>query len=357
MADESQEKTEQATPRKIRKAREDGQVARSQELNSVIIISLGFATIYLFGPLMFHHIGALMRFSLSEAPNFAITPGNIHALFTDKMMTYAIIVGPILLSLAILAYAINFAQVGSMFSIKALQPKLDKLNIAKGLKRLVSKRSMVEGIRDVLKIILISIIAYYTVSGWLPDIMQLADKTIGAYAAELGKLALLLALKISGLLLVISIFDFAFQRYDMAKNLRMTKQEVREELKDTDGNPVIKSRVRQVQREMAMRRMMTDIPDADVVVTNPTHIAVALKYDTESMAAPIVLAKGQRLIAEKIKAIAKEHDIPIIENKPLARSLFKLVDVGDFIPATLYRAVAEVLAFVYRMKDTGGGRG
>jgi len=182
----------------------------------------------------------------------------------------------------------------------------------------------------------------------------LGDGTAGQFASTLGKLSLILAIKISAVLLIVALFDFAFQRFDYATNLKMTKQEVREEMKDTEGNPVLKSRIRQVQREMARRRMMSEIPTADVVVTNPTHIAVALKYDSDEMPAPMVVAKGQRLLAEKIKEIAREHNIPIIENKPLARSLFKLVDVGAYIPNDLYRAVAEILAYIYRLKEAGG---
>jgi flagellar biosynthetic protein FlhB len=174
----------------------------------------------------------------------------------------------------------------------------------------------------------------------------------------LGRLSLLLAVKISAVLLVLAMFDFAYQKFEFASNLKMTRQEVREELKDTEGNPVIKARVRQIQREMARQRMMQDIPKADIVITNPTHLAVALKYNPADMPAPMVVAKGQRLLAEKIKEIAREHKVPVIENKPLAQSLFKVVDVGAYIPATLYRAVAEVLAYIYRLKENGGfGRG
>jgi flagellar biosynthetic protein FlhB len=213
---------------------------------------------------------------------------------------------------------------------------------------------MVEMIRDIIKIILIAIVTYYTVAGWMPKLMTLGDATVGEYATTLGTLALILAIKISIVLLIVALFDFAFQRYDYATNLKMSKQEVKEELKETEGNPQLKGRIRQVQREMARQRMMSEIPKADVVVTNPVHLAVALKYDPKDMPSPMVVAKGQRLIAEKIKEIAKENGVPVIENRPLAQSLFKMVDVGELIPNTLYRAVAEVLAYVYRLKETGG---
>ncbi len=354
MPDTAQEKTEKATPRKIRRARREGQVARSTEMNSVVVISFGFLTIYLLGPILFNDIISLMRESFVQAPMATLSPSSLPVLFTNRIFTFAAIVGPMLLSLAVFAYAINVSQTGFMFSIKSIEPKMERFDIVKGLKRLVSKRSMVEMIRDVIKIILISIIAYYTVSGWLPRLMMLGDAGIGDVAAMLGKLSLILAIKISVAFLIVAVFDLAFQRYDYAKNLKMTKQEVREELKETEGNPQLKGRIRQVQREMARQRMMTEIPKADVVVTNPTHLAVALRYDPREMAAPMVVAKGQRLIAQKIKEIAHENNVPVVENRPLAQSLFKLVDVGNYIPNTLYRAVAEVLAYVYRLHETGG---
>jgi flagellar biosynthetic protein FlhB len=310
-------------------------------------------TIYLLGPMLFNNIGSLMQHAFTQAPNITVTPASIKMIFADKMMAYAAIVGPLLITIAVLAYLINVSQVGLLFTIKTLAPKPDKFNIAKGFKRLISKRSLVEMCRDIIKIVLITIVAYHTISGWLPDLMLLGDSTAGQYATTVGKLALILAIKISVVLLIVALFDFAFQRYDYASNIKMTKQEVREEMKETEGNPVLKSRIKQVQREIARQRMMSEIPKADVVVTNPTHIAVALKYDPKEMPAPMVLAKGQRLIAEKIKEIAKEHGLPVVENKPLARSLFKLVDIGGYIPNTLYRAVAEVLAYIYRMKETG----
>lgn len=355
MADNpAQEKTERATPRKLRKAREEGQVARSTELNSVVIISLGFFAIYMFGPLMFSNLGGLMRHTFGEATKIEITPATVHLIFSDKIMTFAMILAPLLGSLAVIALLINICQTGVVFSLKSLEPKLEKFNIPKGIKRLVSKRSLVELVRDVIKTILIAIVAYTTISGWIPDYISLGDNTVGNYVNTLGSLAVTLAMKISAVLFVIAIFDFAFQRYDLSSKLKMTKQEIREEMKDTEGNPQLKSRIRQVQQEMARQRMISEIPKADVVVTNPTRIAVALKYDTDTMPAPRVLAKGQRLIAEQIKRVARKHNIPIVENKPLAQSLFKLVNIGGYIPDDLYRAVAEVLAYIYRLKDTKG---
>lgn len=354
MEDTGQEKTEQATPRKREKAREEGQVARSMELNSVVIVTIGLATVYLFGPALCAHLMGSMRHTFAESARTTIDAGSVHRFITGQMGQFAVMLGPVLLVLAVLAYLINVAQVGIMFSTKPLELKLDKISMAKGFKRVMSKRSLMELIRDLIKTTLIAIVAYQTIVGWLPNMMTTGDMSIGAIAATLGRLSLLLTLKIAVVLFLIAALDFAFQRFDMASNLRMTRQEVREELKETEGNPLTKSRVRQIQREMARKRMMAEIPKADVVVTNPTHIAVALQYDPKTMPAPMVLAKGQRLIAERIKEIAAAHEVPIVENKPLARSLFKLVDVGAYIPATLYRATAEVLAYIYRLKQKKG---
>jgi flagellar biosynthetic protein FlhB len=354
MADTVQERTERATPRKIRKAREEGQVARSAELNSVIIISFGFLTIFLLGPMLCRKLAALMQQTLHEAPLTALSPTGFQLLVSEQMLTYAVIVGPILLSLAVFGYLINVSQTGFLFSPKAIAPKFDRFNIANGFKRLISKRSLVELFRDVIKIILITIVTYYAIAGWMPELMRLGDASVGQIGGTLGKLVLTLAIKISVVLLIVALFDFAFHRYEYAANLRMTRQELREEMKETEGDPLLKARIRQIQREAARRRMMAEIPKADVVITNPTTLAVALRYRPDEMPAPMVLAKGQRLMADKIKEIAREHAIPIVENRPLARSLFTLVDAGEYIPATLYRAVAEVLAYIYRLKEPGG---
>lgn len=354
MADKpSQEKTEKATPRKLSKAREKGQVARSTELNSVVIVSFAFMTLFLMGPIMFEQMSDLIRHSFTEAPNITLVPDSFHEIFSGKVMTFAAIIAPILLIVGIFALGINVAQVGFMLSMKSIEPKFDKLNVIKGVGRLISKKSMVQLVRDIFKTILIALVAYTTISGWMPDILAAGTKATGQFGINLGKLALILALKLSAVLFILAMFDFAFQRWDFANQQKMTKQEVREEMKDTDGNPVLKGRIKQVQRDMARRRMMSEVPDADVIVTNPTQIAVALKYDSDTMAAPMVIAKGQRLIAKKIKQIAKKYDIPVVENKPLARSLFKMVDIGSFVPAELYRAIAEVLAYIYQLKGKG----
>jgi len=250
----------------------------------------------------------------------------------------------------VIALGANIAQVGFKITPKALEPKLDKLDLVKGAKRIFSVRSGVMMIRDVLKLSVIGFVAYKAVASEFEGFFKLSDMTVAQVATTMGTLALELALKVGAVVLVIAVLDYLYQRYEFEKSIKMSKQELRDEHKDTDGNPLIKSRVRQVQQQMARNRMMQAVPTADVVVTNPTHIAVALKYDADDGLAPTVVAKGMRRIAEQIKAVAKEHDIPVIEDRPLARALFKMCEVGDLVPAQLYRAVAEVLAYVYRLK-------
>ncbi|UCD17099.1 MAG: flagellar biosynthesis protein FlhB [Candidatus Zixiibacteriota bacterium] len=354
MAEEQfQERTEKATPRRRQKAREEGRVARSQELNSAVMLCLGALTLYFVGPLLVDQLQRFMVFSFSEAPNMMVTPDSLVAFFSSKILTFFAMLGPVFVILMLIAYGINVLQVGVLFTGKPLEPKVDKLNLANGIKRLFSVRSMVELARDTLKLLLIAFVGYKVVSAQLDVFFLLSDNSVSVFAGTMGKMALTTTLQIGAVILLLALFDYAFQKYDFEKNIRMSKQDIRDESKDTEGSPQTKARVRQVQREMSRKRMMQEIPRADVVVTNPTHIAIALKYQPDLMEAPMVVAKGQRLVAEKIKQVAADAGIPIVENKPLARALFNMCDIGSYVPAKLYRAVAEVLAYVYRLKEVG----
>lgn len=279
-----------------------------------------------------------------------LTDDFIVTLFRDSIASFFITVGPFLAAMVVIGLFVNIAQVGFRFSTKPLEPKFEKLNVFEGAKRFFKAKIFFEFTRDCFKVLLVSYLGFLFISQDVNDFFLLVDSSTQQFANQFGILALLLAMKISGALLLLAILDFAFQRHTYKKDMRMTKQEVKEESKDTDGNPQMKSRIRQVQREMSQRRMMQDVKAADVIITNPTHISVALKYDKDEMAAPQVVAKGQRLIALRIREIAKEHGIPLVENKPLARSLFKLCDIGSIVPAKLFKAVAEILAHVYQLK-------
>jgi len=352
MPEESfQERTEKATPRRRQKAREEGRVARSQELNSAVLLCLGITAIYFLGPALAVQLKQYMTYLFTEAPGMVVTPDTTVGFFTSTITTFFLLLGPIFVVLLVIAYSVNVLQVGILFTSKPLEPKLDKLNIVNGIKRLVSVRSMVELIRDIIKVTLIAIVGYISIKSQLNSFFLLSDQSVGLFAGVMSKQALMVALQIGAVMLILALLDYAYQKYDFEKNIRMSKQEIKEEMKDYEGSPQTKARIRRIQREMSNRRMMREIPKADVVITNPTHLAVALKYNQSEMEAPMVVAKGERLLAEKIKEIATEANVPIVENKPLARSLFSMCEVGSYVPSQLYRAVAEVLAYVYRLKS------
>ena len=351
MAEDSDlEKTEQPSQRRLEQAREEGKVARSTELNSAIMICLGFLTLFAAGPYMARQCRVLMQHTMANAPAMAIADPTFITTFGDNVAKFFLILMPAFAAMVVIAAGSNIAQVGFKITPKAMEPKFERFDIAKGLKRIFSVRSLVTAVRDSIKLIVIGIVAYKVLRSEFDGFFLLPDMSVSQLAMQMGKLALGVALKIGVVILFIAILDYAYQKYEFEKSIKMSKQEVKDEYKDTEGNPQLKARVRQIQREMSRRRMAEAVPTADVVITNPTHLAVALKYDPEEMAAPYVIAKGERLIAQRIKEIALQNDIPVIEDKPLARALFKLCDIGQAVPANMYRAVAEVLAYVYRLR-------
>lgn len=346
----SQDRTERASSRRREKARDEGQVAKSQDLNAAAILGLGFLSIYMMGPYMAHNIMELMRYTMTNAPELALSDPTFLKVFGDSMLKFFLLLGPLFGLLLVIAFAVNVAQVGFKITPKAIEPKLSKLDMVKGSKKLASMKSLVQLIKDTIKLTVIGIVAYKTIEGEFDSFFLLPDMTIFQFASIMGMQTLVLALKMGGVIFVIAVLDYAYQKYEHEKSIKMSKQDLKDEYKDTEGSPQLKARIRQVQRDMSRARMMDAVPLADVVVANPTHIAVALKYDAEKGEAPFVLAKGERKIAQKIKQIAKDHGIPIIEDKPLARALFKICEIGDMVPASLFKAVAEILAHVYKLK-------
>ncbi len=346
----AQERTEKATFRRRQKAREEGRVAKSQELNSAAILLLGFFTLYMTGPHMAGQVKDMMSYTMSNAPLLAASDPTFIRIIGEYFLRFFLILAPLLTVVTIVALGANIAQVGFRISSKSLEPKFEKLDIFKGLKRLFALKSLVHLVRDVLKLGIVGLVAYFAIRGEFDSFFLFPDMTVPQLATAMGRLSIVLGLKVGAIMIAIAVLDYIYQKYEFEKSIKMSKQELKDENKDTEGNPQIKSRVRQIQRETARQRMMAAIPTADVVVTNPTHIAVALKYDMDEGNAPFVVAKGERKLAEKIKELAREHDIPIVEDKPLARALFRMCEVGDLVPAQLYRAVAELLAYVYRLK-------
>jgi flagellar biosynthetic protein FlhB len=351
MAEESyQEKTERATPKRREDARKRGQVARSMELNSVTILFFGLVSLTFLSGWIFQQVSSGFIENYALIADLDLTPSAAHEIFKENGFRILRTVFPMMVVIVIGGILINFAQVGALFSLEPITPKAEKFDLTKGAKRIFSKKTAVELFRDVLKVAIIGSVAFLTIKAEFPNIVLLTDQSAGQVLVFCATTTLKLGLRIALALLFLAILDFAFQRFEQEKNLRMTRQEVKEELKEHEGDPLIKSRVKRIQRELSRKRMLKEVETADVVVTNPTHIAVALRYDMEKDEAPLLVAKGERLIAEKIKEIARKFEIPIVENKPLAKSLFELAEVGMLIPAKLYRAVAEVLAYVYKQK-------
>jgi flagellar biosynthetic protein FlhB len=351
MAEESfQEKTEPATQRRRQDARKDGKVARSVELNSFAILFVGVLTLFFAMPLMMRQMSDVMRELFQSTATLNITVDQVPQLFFTFGIRLLIILAPVMIALTVAGLLVNFSQVGFHITGKPLEPKLDKLDLVKGLKKLVSMQSLVGLARNLLKLAIIGWIAYTAIRAESQNFISVLDSDVYNLLSFTGKAAFNISLKIALAMLVLALLDYAYQRWDFEKSIRMTKQEIREEIKQYEGSPITRSRMRRVQQELSRMRMSREIPKADVVITNPVHLAVALKYDAENMGAPTVVAKGARLLAEKIKEIARKHGVPIVENKPLARTLYQAVEIGMEIPANLYKAVAEVLAYVYRLK-------
>ena len=347
-----EDKTEPASGKKKEDARKQGKVFRSQELNSAIALVIGMLILYFTGGAMASQMASMAREFFSGAGSYRISAANAQELATRGVVQFAFILAPVVLGVTIVSIALNFAQVGFLITGKPLVPDFSRLNPANGIKKIViSRRSLVELLKNILKVVVVGAVAYDALQGILAESVSMMDGDITAILSFMARGALAVGLRTGIAFLVLSVLDYLYQRFEYERDLRMTKQEVKDEGKELEGDPQVKSRVRSIQRRIAYRRMMADVPTADVVVTNPTHVAVALRYSTEKMSAPKLVAKGAELIAERIKAVAREHGVPIVEDKPLARALFQSVEVGEEIPEKLFQAVAQLLAYIYRLKS------
>ena len=343
------EKTEEATPKRKEEAKKKGQVAKSSEISSAFVILAAFYTLKLVGAGVYNELASYMTAILSSLTTTDLTINAVQLLFLNVGLVMAKTVLPILLVIMVISVVINFMQVGVIFSTEVLMPDFSKLDPLSGLQRLFSKRSLVELAKALFKVGIIGYFIYRFAIVQISDISKLISMELIDSLRLTGSLIIDLAFQIITVMMILAIFDYIYQWWEHNEGLKMSKEEVKQEMKQTDGDPLIKSKIRERQRAMAMRRMMQEIPKADVVVTNPTHLAIALKYE-KSMAAPVVLAKGQDFLAERIKQVARENKVAVVENKSLARALYPIVQIGDVIPAELYQAVAEVLAYVYRLK-------
>ncbi len=354
MAEEtsSGERTEEASAKRRADFRKKGQVAQSKEVQTAAMFTIILAFWMFYTPYFWRDLTQLLASVWSRSCQYAITPPALMQLTLFLFKNLAILMLPLFLVALITGFLATVAQIGWLFTGQPLMPDLSKLDPIKGMGRFVSKRSLVEIIKSLLKVILVAWIAFRTVQGEFDDALVLMEMPLQQFLHFLGRTATLIMMKVSGIMIFLAILDYGFVRYEMEEKMKMTKQEQKEEHKDTEGDPHIKSKIRAIQQEMARSRMMAAVPEADVVITNPTRVAVALKYDNSSMDAPVVLAKGQELVAAKIREIAREHDIPLIENPPVARLLHSKVEPGQAIPEELFRAVAEILAYVYSLKGT-----
>ena len=342
------EKTEEPTPKKREDARKKGTVAKSQELNTAFVLLIGFLIVRILWEYIYGNIAEYTIYLYSHLSQSTSTEG-ISELFIGIMILLAKTVLPIMFAILIVGLAINVFQVGLMLSTERLEPKLDNLNPINGFGRIFSKRSLVELIKSIFKIVVIGFFLYLYLKDQIPLLPQFIFFDLAHSLATAADIIFTMAFQVVAVIMVMAVADYAYQCWQTTQDLKMSKQEVKDEYKQMEGDPQIKGKIKQKQRQMAMQRMMQEVPKADVIVTNPTHLAVALSYK-KGMIAPTVVAKGQDLVAERIKQIAREHRILIVENKPVARALYEAVEVGDMVPAELYQAVAEILAYVYRIK-------
>lgn len=350
MSEQDQEKTEEPSQKKLEEARKRGQIYQSREVNSFLLVfTLAIILSWSAGDIMEHAHGVLAVFITQPDLIPAEDTGLAQVLKEVIFKSAGILMGP-LLAFVVAALAASMVQKPLILSAGPIAPKWEKISPVKGLSRMFSSRSLMEFLKGIIKITIVGIIAWTSVEPYRGEIMRLPDTDMTSMLHLLQRMVGDMLTGILVALFFIALADYLYQRYDYMKNLRMSKQEQKDEYKQQEGDPHIKQRIRALRMERARKRMMAEVPTSDVVITNPTHYAVALKYDNTKMAAPIVVAKGQDKVALKIREVAKEHDVPIVENPPLARALYP-VDIEKEIPLEHYKAVAEVISYVYKMKN------
>ncbi|MBS1792406.1 MAG: flagellar biosynthesis protein FlhB [Acidobacteria bacterium] len=347
----STERTEKATPKRREDARRKGQIARGAELPAALAFFGALIALKIASADLFSRMGFYFQNSAHQIADFrSFTDTDVHRLFIEAGKSLALLALPVLMVAFAAIVAGNFAQGGLAFSGEALIPKADKFNPAKNIKRIFGLDSVVNLLKSLIKLALIATVAYGVLGPVVETAPTLVNAPLQTVAARLGETLYNLAFRCGAVLLVIACADYGYAWYKHEKSLRMSKQEIRDEFKEQEGDPMIKGQRRRAARELVQKRSIAEVPKATVVVTNPTHFAVALRYDREKDAAPVVVAKGADLLAAKIRQIARENEVPLVENPPLARALYRAVEPNDIIPAEFFGAVAEILAFVYRQK-------
>lgn len=347
------ERTEKATPKRMNEARNKGQIPKSQDLNAAIMLCVGMYLLFIFSPGIMEKLKQLTVTTLSNLDPSLISRENFFGFFTPYIsVTFSILI-PLLLILMVCGIALNYFQIGFLFSLEPLKPDFARLSpssMLQGLKRVLmfDVKTIVELIKSLVKMTVVSLVAYSVIMEHKDELLNLLGAEVAQSFGVIGHIMFQLFTKICVILLFIGIADKKYQSYEFDKSMKMTKEEVKDEHKNTEGDPQIKAKIKSIQFQFAMQRMTSAIPKADVIVTNPTHYAVAIRYDTSIAPAPQVVAKGVDYVAFKIREIAENNNIPIVENKPLARTLYKVVPLDGLIPAELYVTVAELLAYVYK---------
>lgn len=352
MAENDFEKTESPTQRRRDEARQDGNIARSQDLTAACIAVAAMVLLYFFGLNLYTQLRGMSQAFLTSAhasnPTRADDLGAM-ASFAGREMIWTL--GPLILGISCFALLSSIGQVGFLLTLKPLQPSLNKLSILKGLKRLADARAGVRLLMSLLKIGLVGAVATVVIAADLGKVLKLMELGVTPAFGAAAEIVFWLSIKLGLVLLLLAAMDYGFQRWKHEQDLKMTKQEIKEEMKRMDGDPMVKQRRARVARQLAMQRIAAAVPKADVVVTNPTHFSVALRYDAESMRAPKVVAKGADYMALRIRQIALSHGVPLVERKPLAQALYRNVEIGQEVPPDHYAAVAEILAYVYRLSE------
>ncbi|WP_456480068.1 flagellar biosynthesis protein FlhB [Nautilia sp.] len=348
MADDL-EKTEEPTPKKIEDARKEGNVPKSMETSGFVVLFIAIIVIIFYFKYVTYNLEKFYMYYISFV-GIELTKNVVFQLMIESVLNFFILIAPLLLAVLIAGILGNVMQFGFLFTVKPVIPKFDKINPVKGVKRLFSLKTLVEGVKMTLKVSVAFGMGGWLFMKFLNEIPKLELMGFFEQLKWFEQKALIIIFAMLAVFAVFAVIDFIYQRYSYKKSLRMSKQEIKDEYKQTEGNPEIKAKIRQLQRKMAKKRMISEVPKADVVITNPTHYAVAVRYDKTKDDAPRVVAKGVDNLALKIKEVAREHSVMIVENPPLARELYKSVEIDEVIPQKLYKAVAEVLAFVYRAK-------
>lgn len=349
MADSDQEKTEDATGKRRDDFRQKGQVAQSKEVGTAALMTFSTLLWVFYARYFWADLAEMVSSLLQLTSDFEVTSLSVVNLLYQLGGLLGKLLAPVFLVTLVVGFLSSFAQVGPLFTLKPFEPDISKFNVIKGMAKFVSKRSAVELVKSLAKVALIGFVAYKTVSNEFDAALSLVGVELSQTLIFLGQVAFLVMAKTCGIMIILAVIDFAFAKYEMEQKMKMTKQEVKEEFKDTEGDPYIKSRIRSLQQQMARKRMMAEVPKADVVITNPTHLSVAISYDRGTMDAPTIVAKGADHMAFRIREIAKEHKVPILENKPVARALYRQ-EVGEQVPEEMFTAVAEILAYVYGLK-------